>query len=91
MLLGRGVFFVGGWCFQEGGGVMLNRVALRVVRERSGLSVSELARRSGVSQPHLSNIEVGRRGATQGVAVRLAAGLLVPLAAIWCECDRSSG
>ncbi len=60
----------------------LNPHALRVIRERSGLSVSALARRAGVSQPHLSNIESGRRHASPAVARRLADALEVPLLAL---------
>lgn len=32
---------------------------LRVLRERSGLAQAELARRSGVSQGHISQLEAG--------------------------------
>jgi len=60
----------------------VNGVALRVIRERSGLSVSQLARLVGISQPHLSNLEVGRRSASPALARRLAAELRVSLVAI---------
>lgn len=60
----------------------LNPTALQVIRERSGLSVSELARRSGVSQPHLSNLERGRRDASPATVKRLAVALDVPILAL---------
>ncbi len=62
--------------------MQINGVALRVIRERSGLSVSELARLAEVSQPHLTNIELGRRAASPAVAGRLATALKVPLIAL---------
>lgn len=63
----------------------VNPHALQVIRERSGLSVSELARRSGISQPHLSNIETGRRGASPAVMKALAHALAVPVLALCAE------
>lgn len=60
----------------------LNRHALRVIRERSGLSLSELARAAGISQPHLSNIERGRRGPSPDTVRRLARELKVPVVAL---------
>jgi transcriptional regulator with XRE-family HTH domain len=65
--------------------MQLNRHALRIIRERSGLSASALASRAGISQPHLSNIERGRRQASPEVARRLACGLRVPLVALLAE------
>jgi transcriptional regulator with XRE-family HTH domain len=62
--------------------MQLNRHALRVVRERSGLSVSALARLAGISQPHLSNIESGSRGASPATVVALAGALGGPLVAL---------
>ena len=62
--------------------MQVNPHALRVIRERSGLSISELARRAGLSQPHLSNLEAGRRRASPGVVRRLADALQVPLLAL---------
>jgi transcriptional regulator with XRE-family HTH domain len=61
---------------------MVNRHALRIIRERSGLSISVLASQAGISQPHLSNIESGRRQASPAVARRLAAALKVPVVAL---------
>lgn len=54
------------------GGMELNGAALRVIRERSGYSVSALAREVKMSQAHLSNIELGRRQPSPAAAKRLA-------------------
>ena len=62
--------------------MQLNRHALRALRERSGLSVSALAHLAGVSQPHLSNVEVGRRQASDELICRLAGALRVPVVAL---------
>jgi transcriptional regulator with XRE-family HTH domain len=62
--------------------MQVNPHALRVIRERSGLSVSELARIAGLSQPHLSNIETGKRQASPAVLRHLADALQVPLLAL---------
>jgi len=67
--------------------VQLNRHALQAIRQRSGLTVSGLARRAGVSQPHLSNVERGRRHASPDLIVRLAAALRVPLVALLAQVD----
>jgi DNA-binding transcriptional regulator YiaG len=40
---------------------------LRAVREAAEVAVRELARRSGVSSTHLSDVELGRRRATPAV------------------------
>ena len=60
----------------------VNGVALRFIRERSGLTVAALAELSGISQPHLSNIEVGRRGATAPTIKAIADALKVPVVAL---------
>jgi transcriptional regulator with XRE-family HTH domain len=65
--------------------MQLNGHALRIIRERSGLTVSALAELAGISQPHLSNIERGRRMASPEVAARLAEVLRVPLVALLAE------
>lgn len=62
--------------------MQVNPYALRVIRERSGLSVTELARIAGLSQPHLSNIETGKRQASPAVLRHLADALRVPLLAL---------
>jgi DNA-binding transcriptional regulator YiaG len=63
----------------------INRHELRAIRERSGLSCSELAHAAGLSQPHVANVENGRRSASPAAIVALAAALRVPLVAIICE------
>jgi transcriptional regulator with XRE-family HTH domain len=67
--------------------MQVNPHALRVIRERSGLSVSELARRAGLSQPHLSNIEAGKRRASPAAVRQLAEALHVPLLALLADPD----
>lgn len=59
-----------------------NGAALRVIRERSGLSVTALAREAGISQPHLTNIEKGDRQASPEVISKLARALKVTLPAL---------
>jgi len=71
--------------------MQVNPHALRVIRERSGLSVSELARTAGLSQPHLSNIETGKRQASPAVLRQLADALRVPLLALITDPDSVSG
>lgn len=64
--------------------MLINPAALLALRERTGLSQSELARRAGLAQSHISAIE--RRARTNDVqpatALALADGLGVPLDAI---------
>lgn len=60
----------------------LNPAALRAIRERSGLSVTALAKLAGIKQAHLSNIEAGRRRASAEVALKLAQALKIDLLAI---------
>lgn len=67
--------------------MQVNPHALRVIRERSGLSVSELARTAGLSQPHLSNIETGKRQASPAALRQLADALRVPLLALIADPD----
>jgi transcriptional regulator with XRE-family HTH domain len=65
--------------------MQLNRHALTAIRERSGLSKTALAQRAGISQPHLSNLELGRRQASDPVIVKLAGALGVPLPSLLLE------
>lgn len=60
----------------------LNHVALRALRERSGLTVTALADAAGIKQSHLSNIEAGRRNPSPDVAVAIARALKVDVVAI---------
>jgi transcriptional regulator with XRE-family HTH domain len=60
----------------------VNPSGLRVIRERSGLSITALAHLARISQPHLSNIELGRRQPSPAAARRLADALRIPLHAL---------
>lgn len=60
----------------------INAKALRVIRERSGFTVTALAKEAGIKQAHLSNIEAARRKASPEVVIALAAALKVELPAI---------
>ena len=71
--------------------MQVNRHALRAIRERSGLGLSELARRAGCSQPHLSNIEHGRRRPSPATLRRLAEALQVPVVALLAEGGEEGG
>ena len=48
---------------------------VKALRESSGLSLRDLAERSGVSAPMLSQVERGETSPTLTVAARIAAGL----------------
>lgn len=50
-------------------------IALREQRESRGLSVSELARRSGVERTHLYRLEAGENAPTLTTLTKLAKGL----------------
>src|SRR5512143_3029553 len=50
-------------------------VRIRALREAEGLSLRDLAERSGVSAPMLSQVERGETSPTLAVAARIAAGL----------------
>lgn len=63
-------------------GVRLNRFALTELRERSGFTKSEFARAIGVSAPHITDIEAGRRGPSPSLLLEMAKVLKVPLPAI---------
>lgn len=62
----------------------MNHEALRAIRERSGLSITALATEAATKQSHLSNIESGRRNASDELIVALAKALKVPIPAIIC-------
>jgi transcriptional regulator with XRE-family HTH domain len=55
---------------------------VRALREAHGLSLRDLARRSGVSAPMLSQVERGETSPTIAVAQRIAAGLQLPLSTL---------
>jgi transcriptional regulator with XRE-family HTH domain len=48
---------------------------LRAAREESGLSQTELATRSGLSQPHVGYLEQGKRGTSADSLKRIAFAL----------------
>ena len=60
----------------------INRHALRAFRECRGLTLTELAERASTSQPHLSNIEAGRRVPSGEMIDRLAKALGVDVLAL---------
>lgn len=62
--------------------VQLNPAALAALRVMAGLSQSELARRSGVSQGHISDIEGGSKKASPATIKKLADALSVPMPAL---------
>ena len=59
-----------------------NGAAIRAIRERSGLTCSELARAAQIDRTHLHRIESGERRGTHAQVVRIAEALKVPLLAI---------
>ena len=63
-------------------GLVVNAAAVRAIRERSGLTVTDLAELVGTSQAHMSNIELGVRAPSPDLTVRLAAVLKVDVLAI---------
>lgn len=62
--------------------MLLNASALIALRESSGLSQAELARRTGLSQGHVSELERGDKQPRPATMQKLAAGLGVPLPAL---------
>jgi len=56
--------------------------ALRAIRERTGLSKAELARRAGVAHSTVSRAESGQLHLTPAVARAVAEALDVPVTAI---------
>ncbi len=59
-----------------------NGEALRVIRERTGLSISELARASKVDRTVITRLENGERRGTPSQIKALAEALDVPLITI---------
>jgi len=55
---------------------------VRALREAYGLSLRDLAKRSGVSAPMLSQVERGETSPTIAVAQRIAGGLDLPLSTL---------
>lgn len=62
--------------------MQINGVAVRVIRQRSGVTSTDLAKAAGVSQALLSLIECGRRNSSPKTIKAIAEALMVPLPAI---------
>ena len=60
----------------------INGEALRAIRERTGFSISELSRESGVDRTVITRIETGERRGTHAQHKALAVALGVSLLAI---------
>lgn len=60
----------------------LNPEALRVIRERTGMSKAELADRAGVDRTLITRLENGERTGTPAVISKLAVALAVSQLAI---------
>lgn len=61
----------------------INPAALRVIRERSGLTQSDLSRLAGISQGYISELEKdGRKRPTPAMVLKLADALGVPVASL---------
>lgn len=59
-----------------------NGHAIKAIRERSGLSVTQLAEMIGRTRPFISNIEANRRDGSPEVIKAIAEALKVPITAI---------
>lgn len=62
--------------------MVLNGSALQVIRERTGLTQTDLAKQTGVSQGRISELESGRKNVKPQTVKALAAALAIPLTAI---------
>jgi transcriptional regulator with XRE-family HTH domain len=62
--------------------MQINRAALTALRERSGMSKSELAERAGVDRTLVTRIESGDRRATPAVMKKFADALQVSVVAL---------
>lgn len=59
-----------------------NRAAIRAIRQGKRIGLRKLERQTGISRGFLSQIELGRRGASARTLARIAKGLDVPIDAI---------
>src|SRR6476469_4914547 len=68
------------------------RVAENIYRLRSerGLTQQELARRAGMRQPRIAELERGDSGSTQDTLVRIAVALEVDIGDLYVRADRSA-
>ena len=60
----------------------INYLALKAIRERSGLSQSAAATAADIERPNYAHIEAGRRPGTPEQVQRIADALRVPVGAI---------
>jgi transcriptional regulator with XRE-family HTH domain len=67
----------------------INHLALRAIRELSGLSQSQTAHGSKIDRPNYAHIEAGRRRGTEEQIRRIAEFLRVPTGAIALKKDES--
>ena len=76
---------------REPGRLRQNGAAIRSLREKDGWHQPEFARKVGMSQSALSNIEREKRSARPATIGRIARALRVPVAAITRERDEPAG
>ena len=62
--------------------MILNPASLRALRTSLGWSVTKFAQAAETTPSHISNIEAGRRQASDALIVRMAQTLGVPTAAL---------
>ncbi len=62
-----------------------NGQAIQAIRERSGLTKTQLADAAGIDRTHLHRIETGERNGTPAQITAVAGALKVPLTAIICD------
>lgn len=62
--------------------MLINGSALQAIRERTGLTQSDLARASGVSQGRISEFESGTKNVRPATVKALADALAVPMTAL---------
>jgi transcriptional regulator with XRE-family HTH domain len=59
-----------------------NGETIKAIRERTGLSKTDLATAAGMDRTHLHRIETGERKGTDAQIVAIAKALMVPTTAI---------
>jgi len=67
--------------------MVLNGSALQAIRERSGLTQTELAEQTGVSQGRISELESGQRNVRPGTVKALAEALKIPTMALLADTE----
>jgi transcriptional regulator with XRE-family HTH domain len=60
----------------------VNGEAVRALRERSGLTITQLGERAKIDRANLSRLEAGKRQATPSQIKAIADALLVPVVVI---------